>query len=84
MRKPEETEWETLGIGKDNIKMNLKERVWAVVELIHLTPNRYMLRPLVNTVMSLTVAQNAQNILIRREHIGFLRVLLHGVSRLST
>lgn len=64
-RKPEETAWKTLGTGKDNIKINLKERVWAVVELINVVQNRHMLRALVNTVMSLTVAQNAQNILIR-------------------
>jgi chaperonin cofactor prefoldin len=63
--KPEETAWKILGTGKDNIKMNLKERVWVVVELIHVARNRYMLRAVGNTVISLTVPQNAQNFLTR-------------------
>lgn len=63
--KPEETAWKILGTVKDNIKMNLKERVWVVVELIHVARDRYMLRAVVNTVTSLTVPQNAQNFLTR-------------------
>jgi hypothetical protein len=63
--KYEETAWKILGTGKDNIKMNLKERVWVVVELIHVAWNRYMMRAIVHTAISLRVPQNAQNFLTR-------------------
>lgn len=62
---PEETACKTLGTGKDNIQINPKERVWEVVELINVARNRYKLRALVNTAMSLTAPQNTQNFLTR-------------------
>jgi hypothetical protein len=63
--KYEGTAWKILGTGKDYIKMNLKERVWVMVELIHVAQNKYMLRAAVNTIISLTFPQNAQSFLTR-------------------
>jgi hypothetical protein len=40
---------------KGNIKMDLREIGWSVMDLINLAQNRYNWRALVNTVMNLLV-----------------------------
>jgi hypothetical protein len=40
---------------EDNIRMNLRETVWEVVDLIHLAQDRDQRRALVNTVMNIQV-----------------------------
>jgi hypothetical protein len=42
-------------IREDNIRMNLKEIGWEVVDWIYVTQNRDKLKALVNTVMNLRV-----------------------------
>jgi hypothetical protein len=57
----------SLGIPRnrleDNIKMNRKETGWDTVNWIHLTLDRDQWQAFVNTVMSLRVAQKAENFL---------------------
>jgi hypothetical protein len=48
---------------EDNIKMDLRERVWEVVEWIHLTQHGYQFLPPVNTLMNLRVLKNGGSFL---------------------
>jgi hypothetical protein len=49
---------------KDNIRMDLREISWEVVDWMHLAHDRDKWRALVNTVMNLQVPENAWNFLI--------------------
>jgi hypothetical protein len=61
---------------EDNIRMDLKEIGWGVVDWIHLSQDMDQWRTLVNTLMNLRVTQNAGNFLT----VSFsIRTALHGV-----
>jgi len=47
----------------DNIRRDLRERGWEVVDWIHLTQGNDQWRNLVNTVLNLQIPQNAGNFL---------------------
>jgi hypothetical protein len=67
---------------QDNIKMDLREVGWGVMDWINLGQHRDSLRALVNTVMSLRVPLNAGKFLSSSGRFSFSgRTLLHGVSK---
>jgi hypothetical protein len=51
------------GRREDNIRLDLREIRWEVVDWIHVTQDRDKWRALVNMVMNLRVPQKAENIL---------------------
>jgi hypothetical protein len=67
--------------GEDNIRMDLRETVWKVVDWIHLTQDRGQWRALVNIAMKLRIPYMAGNFFARCVIISFSgKALLHAVS----
>jgi hypothetical protein len=68
---------------KDNIRMDLREIVWQVVDWIHLAQDMDHCRGLVNTVMNLRVLLKVRNFFSSLVVLCFLRrALLHEVTYL--
>jgi hypothetical protein len=66
---------------EDNIKMDLREVEWGVMDWINLAQDRDRWQALVNAVMNLWVPLNAGNFVSSSGRFSFSgRTLLHGVS----
>jgi hypothetical protein len=65
----------------DNIRTDLREIGWKVMDWIHLAQDRGQLRALVNTLMNFRVSYNSGNFLTNWMTVSFSRrAKLHGVS----
>jgi hypothetical protein len=66
--------------GRDNIKMDLKEKGWDGMDCIHLAQDRYQLWALVNTAMNLRIPQDVAKFLSSSVTGSFSRrIQLYGV-----
>ena len=62
---------------EDNIKINLQETKWGLVDWIHLAQDKETWRSFVNIVINIQVPYIANNILILWGTLSFFRTALH-------